>query len=176
MFSNSKFDYSVHKPARNLAQGASGGRAPPLKDALREVARDLRARLRTNVEVKFRIAVLWCRCWGAYCPTVIVQGERSVWRLSGLRSQISRIEQRDKLEWRYLVDALLPDPSQPALERFRLGAGYGLNESEKSFYVPAEYLLESTLRGNLQGKGGAICPPLLKSSATEGSRRRISLR
>ena len=44
----------VHKPARDLAQGASGGRAPPLKDELREVARDLRARSRTNVEVKCR--------------------------------------------------------------------------------------------------------------------------
>jgi hypothetical protein len=29
--SNSKFGFSAHKPARNLAQGASRGRAPPLK-------------------------------------------------------------------------------------------------------------------------------------------------
>ncbi len=52
----SKFVISVRSPTRNYARGASGGRAPPLKDAPRKVARDLRARLRTNGEAKIRIA------------------------------------------------------------------------------------------------------------------------
>jgi hypothetical protein len=45
--------FSVHKPARILAQGAPEGRAPPLNDALRAAALDLLAPLRANVEVKF---------------------------------------------------------------------------------------------------------------------------
>jgi hypothetical protein len=50
--SNSNFDFFVCKQARNRAQG----RAPPLKDALRKVARDLRARVRTNEDAKIRNA------------------------------------------------------------------------------------------------------------------------
>ncbi|MDD3546576.1 MAG: hypothetical protein PHG96_14635, partial [Kiritimatiellae bacterium] len=54
--SNSTFAFFVRKQARNRAQGAPGGRASPLKDALRKVVRDLRARVRTNEDAKIKIA------------------------------------------------------------------------------------------------------------------------
>ena len=54
--SNSNFDFFVRKQALNRARCAPGGRTPPLKDALRKVARDLRARVRTNEDAKIRNA------------------------------------------------------------------------------------------------------------------------
>jgi hypothetical protein len=54
--SNSKFGFSFAKMRGVTRRARPEVARHPMKDGLREVARDLRARLRTNTEVKFRIA------------------------------------------------------------------------------------------------------------------------
>ena len=60
----------------------------------------------------------------------------------------------------------------PALERFCLGAGDGMDQAENAFGVPALEFLRPTGRRELQGKGGTNCPPPSRSLPKSGSRLR----